>query len=209
MFRSVPAETILAFLDEYKFHENSRDLNSAAIRAYVERRIEDGELQLFSVAILALPKVKSTLGAMDLGLRSEVACINRARLAHLGRDYADIKTLMSRSDRLADLAVPVPEIEAMDIAQLASARDVPPKGRGDGSGLVALYPISKDSQPDRGKSRVPLDAVDHVLGVGLVFPTSASEAVGVDYMTADLSSIPREEPLDEDDVEEDEESIAA
>ncbi len=209
VFRGLQSELILDFLDAYAFHENSRDLNSSAIRAYVERRMQDGELRRFAVAILALPRARSELGTMDVGLASEVACINRARLDHVDRAYADIKALMSKSDRLADLAVPAGEIEQMDTETLDNARNPPPRGRGDGSGLLVLYPISRHSRPERGERRRALEAAEHVLGVGLVFPVSASETVGVEYMTADLSSVSREEPLDDDDVDEDQEMVAA
>ena len=41
-------------------------------------------------------------------------------------------------------------------------------------GLVLLYPVSAQSVPVRGslKTREPLEAVEHVVGVGLVFPES-------------------------------------
>jgi hypothetical protein len=39
-------------------------------------------------------------------------------------------------------------------------------------GLLLLYPISKDSAPDETESpmRKPLEAVEHLLGVAMVFP---------------------------------------
>lgn len=95
----------------------------------------------------------------------------------------------------------------MDASRLEHARDPGSRDGGDGSGLLVLYPISKDSEPRRGRYRVNLEAAAHVLGVGLVFPTSASEASGVDYITADLSSMEREEPTEEDEVDEDLEMI--
>ena len=48
-----------------------------------------------------------------------------------------------------------------------------------------------------------------MLGVGLVFPTSATEGVGVEYRTANLSTEPREEPGEEDEVDESGEELAA
>ncbi|MEO6350185.1 MAG: hypothetical protein ABIP53_06000, partial [Candidatus Limnocylindrales bacterium] len=87
---------------------------------------------------------------------------------------------------------------------LAKVRNLPAHGgRGDGSGLVLLYPVSKDSVPARigsadttRKSRVrePLQASEHVIGVGLVFPESRDTTAKVDYVTADIKELGVEEP---------------
>jgi hypothetical protein len=110
---------------------------------------------------------------------------------------------MSRGDRLFDLGLPPAEVTAMSSIALERGRDRPPTGVGDGTGLLALYPISKDSEPKSGHARTGLDAVDHVLGAGLVFPTSDSEG-SVDYYTADLSGVDREEPGEEDEIDDEE-----
>lgn len=209
VFKGVDSRAVLDFLDSYRFHEHARDLNSKAIRSYVERRLEDDELTRFSIAVQALPKEDPELGSVELGLGAPTPCINRARLAHLDRPYADIKALMSLSDRFLDLDVTSSEVGEMSRAQIEHGRDPLPAGRGDGSGLLVLYPISKDSRPLRGKNRRNLEAVEHVLGVGLVFPTSEAEGVGVEYRTVNLSSEPREEPGEEDEVDESEEELAA
>ncbi len=209
VYRGIESEQVLRFLADYSFHENARDLNAAAIDAYVRRRMENDELRHFTVAILTLPDEDPRLGTLDLGLDRPVACINRARLPHIDRPYADIKALMSRSDRLVDLGLPPGDVAGMSAQALEHGRDLPPEGRGDGSGLLALYPISKDSEPRRSTQRLRLEALEHVLGIGIVFPTSAAEAAGVDYLTADLSAVSREEPGEEDEVDEQEEEEAA
>ena len=200
VFRDIESQAVLDFLAAYKFHENSRDLNSGAISAYIRRRLEDDELGQFSIAISGLPKEDPALGSAELGLEHPLPCVNRARLAHPDRGYADIKALMSRGDRVFDLGLPPAEVAAMTTTELERGRDRPPTGVGDGTGLLALYPISKDSEPRSGHARTGLDAVDHVLGVGLVFPTSDSEGA-VDYYTADLSGVDREEPDEEDEID--------
>jgi Z1 domain len=203
LFPAVDTSHVLEFLASYRFHPNSRDLNADAIQAYIRRRMEEGELEQFSVAIRALPGENPTLGSVDFGLETSIPCINRARLAHVDRQYADIKALMSRSDRVLDLVLSPAEVKAMEALELEHARDLPPLGKGDGSGLLVLYPISKNSFPQRGRQRLSLEAVEHVLGVGIVFPTSEAEASSVEYVTADLSSEEREEPSEEDELDED------
>ena len=77
-------------------------------------------------------------------------------------------------------------------------------GLGDGSGLLLLYPISRHSKPIRGsvKTRVALDAVEHVLGVGLVFPETRSRTANVDYVTADVAAMPGVDVEAPDDADE-------
>ena len=63
-------------------------------------------------------------------------------------------------------------------------------GKGDGTGLLLLYPVSKDSRPVRSaQTREELRAVEHVLGVGLVFPESRSHTARVDYVTANVAAL--------------------
>ena len=149
-----------------------------------------------------------SLGEIDLGLDEPVRCINRARLKEVGdATYADIKSLMSHSDRVIDLEISPAELGGMAVGEIARLRNLPEHGgRGDGSGLVLLYPVSAQSVPVRGslKTREPLEAVEHVIGVGLVFPESQFGAAQVDYVTANVASMSVDvETLDESDEPDD------
>ncbi len=85
-------------------------------------------------------------------------------------------------------------------------------GYGDDSGMLLLYPVSKSSTPRQppeegaqvfyGKTRMDLNAVEHVIGMALVFPVTASASAAVSYVTADVDSMPGVEVdgLDEADV---------
>ena len=201
---------ILDFLGVYRFHENSRDLNSDLIRNYIEKRLRDHELTHFKVAVMARsPKSQSDyLGSVDLGLGTMTGCINRARIDAVGGStYADIKALMSSTDRVIDL--PLSREDFADVQKagdLARVRDLPGRGgRGDGTGLLLVYPISKASKPLRGslQTRTALNAADHLIGVGIVFPTTESRSASVDYVTANVARLSSdvEEP-DETDLEE-------
>jgi hypothetical protein len=204
----VPSTLIVDFLGRYRFHENSRDLDGELITRYIDGRRAEGELTHFKIAIMGRAG-SGDLGVVDLGLDEPVGCINRARINVIGGStYADIKTLMSRSDRVIDLGISSGEIEEMSIGDLARLRNLPTHGgRGDATGLLLLYPVSRASVPVRAstKTREPLDAVEHVIGVGLVFPESRSRAATVDYVTADVASMTGVEvdaPDDSDDLEE-------
>jgi hypothetical protein len=74
--------------------------------------------------------------------------------------------------------------------------------------------VSKDSVParvgstdgaKRSRVREPLEAVEHVIGVGLVFPESSHSTAHVDYMTADIRDLGVDEPDTPDESDEPEE----
>jgi hypothetical protein len=97
----------------------------------------------------------------------------------------------------------------MDQKKLERLRNSPAHGgHGDGSGLLALYPIARDSAPTTAKSRElrrDLNAVEHVIGLGMVFPVAETTEGRQTYVTADLRAEVSEEfgPDDEPDDEPD------
>jgi hypothetical protein len=209
----IESQLVLDFLASYRFHENSRDLNSELIARYIVGRFEDRELTHFKIAIMGRASDSDYLGSVDLGLASEVGCINRARIKVVGgATYADIKALMSQIDRVIDLGVTAEDLRELNLGEIARLRNGPERGgRGDGTGLLLLYPVSKDSRPLRSaETREELRAVQHVLGVGLVFPESQSHTAKVDYVTANVAALTQDvEVPDEADEPEDTEVEAA
>jgi hypothetical protein len=210
ILRGLPAAAVLEFVRNYQFHPDSRELQSDLIARYIEAQVDNGELNRWSVAVLGLPREKSELGSIDLGLDRRVNLINRSRLPLGSVSHANIKALMSKRDRMADFPKVADQIENLKAGQLESLRNSPSAeteaggpvrrpGMGDDSGLIALYPISKDSTPrQESPNRDALHSVEHVIGVGLVFPEAKSDEGTQSYMTADLSSQILEETTEED-----------
>jgi hypothetical protein len=187
LFDSVPARAVMRFLDDYQFHENSYDLRRDLIKGYIEAQNRNGELTQWNIALMG-HAAGTELGSVDLGLSSPLQLINRSRMKG-SMEYADIKALMSKADRVIDLDIPQEQARGMSDAALQEARPA-------GTGLLLLYPISKASQPmGQGKrdQRAPLDAVEHVIGVGLVFPKASRGDTPQRYMSVDLSSVERDE----------------
>ncbi len=212
----VDSQLVLDFLATYTFHENSRDLNGELIGRYInQRRQRDGELSHFNIAVMGRAGSSEYLGDVDLGLGAPTGCINRARLKAIGgATYADIKALMSHNDRVIDLDRPKDELRSLSIGEFARLRNLPSdRGRGDGTGLLLLYPVSKDSRPLRGSvtTRGALGAIEHILGVGMAFPVSKSRTANVDYITANVAALTDDvdEPDDADALEETEADAAA
>lgn len=177
LFAGLDVASVTAFLGEYSFHRNAVELQRNLILRYIEDQNRYEDLVKWNVVVMS--RAKSPLGTMDLGLSVPIGLINRARL-HSNRPYADIKSLMSRVDRVVDLDLSPEEVRGDD-DELQALRPF-------GTGLLLLYPVAKDSQPIRGERRVPLDAVDDVVGVGMVFPNvpPGRAWTAVDYMAVEL-----------------------
>jgi hypothetical protein len=82
----------------------------------------------------------------------------------------DIKALLSHNDWFADRA---PDV----VRKLGDAAKDPRQVRRelcDGRGLVILYPVSRHSIPlgvaRKTDSRRPMEAPNHLMGLGLIFP---------------------------------------
>lgn len=206
ILRNAPARLICDFLRAYRFSERSFDLHSERIAAYIEAQNQVGELLRFSVAVMGRGGGDAPNGEIDLGLDHPTPLIVRSRLQNVPGEEADIKALMSKEDRAVDLDIPESDLAEMSNGALARLRNSPAHGgRGDGSGLVLLYPVARDSAPTNERSarvREALDALEDVMGVGLVFPEAQTTEGRQSYVTVDLQNLVIEEPLAEDELDE-------
>ncbi|MFJ9947705.1 Z1 domain-containing protein [Kitasatospora sp. NPDC091207] len=187
ILRDVPHELVTDFLASYQFHEKSQENDGDLITGYIRKRVRTaGSLGRWNIAIVGHPR-----GTEDKPLTFAegvtVGRISRARVTTTSPtpDFADIKTLMSRRDAAVDLVGDTAKLAEQEI-KAERMRQFPDHG------LLVLYPIDKVSTPDPSKQqrREPLNAEEHVIGVGLVFP----EPRGLDstvekYISADLSGI--------------------
>ena len=196
--RDVPSSAIRTFLTDYRFHERAYRLREDLLVGYLDEQTDQGFLLRWNVVIMGHPK--DVRGRIDLGLGSDINLIERNRLDMPSIPHANIKALVSTIDRVSDLEVERAELRRTlganpDDKRLAEFRE---DVLGD-VGLMCIYPISKDSRPRTSgpsrpgvKPRKPLDAVDHVIGIGLFFPEARGSVREYTYLSADLSSIDRE-----------------
>ncbi len=176
LFRDVPLEEIIRFLERYTVHEMHAQLQPDLTIAYLEKRT-DQLVQRWRVAVVGGPR-KPDHGRLDLGLPECVQLLNRSRL-RTPDDPVNIKTLMSPMDRLID--VEPDAIEDLGLRGTPSEGDFRSARRdlAGGTGLLLVYPVAKDSAPRRGsRVRVPLGTPDHVIGMGIVFPEPVSVGGG-------------------------------
>lgn len=185
VWRGVPAANILEFLGSYSFHPRSRDLNRELMVGYIRKQNAVEGLQHWNVVVMAREKPLSELGSVMLRPGIEVGCINRSRLKHEDELTANIKALMSRVDILCDRDDFEPgRLQERKAAELFQMRG------DDQSGVLIIYPISKNSRPrdpdDPKSERAPMSAVDHLIGIALIFPPAIGLFGGSDYVQANL-----------------------
>lgn len=209
LFRDVGSDVVRAFLSDYQFHHRAFRIRADLLIGYLDEQNEQNHLTRWNIVVMAHPDLSN--GPIDLRIGSPVGLIERNRLDMPSIPHANIKSLVSTIDRVADLEISRPQLRdlfgsKLDDKKLASYRD---DVLGD-VGLLSLYPISKKSQPrkregngDSGRQRrLPLEAVDDVIGVALYFPEARGEVQEYTYMSADLSGIEREpDDVDIDDID--------
>lgn len=193
ILHDVNFETIKSFLNEYAFHPNQADLSSKTINAYIDAQVARGVLSAWNIAVIG--RSDTRFGTKDLGSGVLVSKITRSRLNIPGLPHANIKALMTKVDRVADMPELDGDAQGLKDEQLQQRRSKK-------IGLLVLYVIDAESEPIRQTSpvtaknpRVALDAVEDVIGVGIVFPNADDDPTPQSYVAA------FEAPLDMEDAE--------
>src|SRR5260370_28771890 len=78
LFRNVPVQIILAFLQRYAFHENNTILQEKLLRDYIVAQNNDKELLRWNVAIIGR-KMDGEDDVIDLGLVHPVPLLVRSQ----------------------------------------------------------------------------------------------------------------------------------
>jgi hypothetical protein len=180
LWRGVPTETVLEFLDRYRVHEKAPDNDTRMIHRYVKSRNDRGRLAQWNVALIG--SSTAGCGSFDYGEGIAVPRVIRARIEDTPAHEADIKTLMSRRDAAVDLDLTgettLTEHKIIELRR-EQAPDTP---------LLTLYAIDARSPTSR-KLREELGAVTDVIGIGIVFPKPPSGDDDKVYWQADLSGV--------------------
>lgn len=183
VLRDVPVSLVLDFIGTYRFHEDS-EMSSSLLSGYIEKQNAHGELLVWSAAVIT--RESDSCGTVALGLGEPVNLIERSKFANSSDPAtANIGTLMSKPDRVADLMEARAAVARTD-PQLVQDRTA------SGRGVLLLYPISADSRPRNSRSarvREALGAADHLIGVAIAFPTAPRETDPSSTVAVDLSHL--------------------
>lgn len=194
-FRRVPAGLVTGFLHDYRIHERSQSLRADLVERYIAGENEAGALTHWNVVFLQrrVDPTSARLG-LDLGLDRPVRLANRSPIAGGDRSIANLKSIISTEDRLADLDIGPAEVATVleddrtdpdDVRYLAARERL-----GVSEGLLCVHAIDRDSMPDltranrHGLKRVALHAIEHLVAISMFFPTSMREDSSVGYVTA-------------------------
>jgi hypothetical protein len=178
----VGVDLIKSFLRSYRIHERHPIMEDEALLKYVEAEVKVGSLLEWNVVIAG--QSQNVLGTLDMGGGIATNLIRRSKLRGVGgNDFANVKALMQEIDICCDLRG-FPSSSDRTTMFEARSRQLP------NVGLLVLYPVSMSSSADpNARDRVDMDAVEHIIGLGVVLPRTARSSGSVDYMTADLSSV--------------------
>ncbi|MER6389151.1 Z1 domain-containing protein [Streptomyces sp. NPDC001523] len=196
LWRGIPVEHVLAFVDAYRFHPKALDAARDLLGGYIVKRSKAGGLVSWNVGVVGKRPVTGD-GLVELPHGGAVDPVVRTRLdLGVADPVADIKTLTGSRDEALDLDIPEGEEVNRSLLQRLRTSQQPERG------LILLYPIdAKAPVPVRGAAgqeravagRAPLDAPgDIVWGAALVFPKPTGGVdlgVEYDYLQADLSRV--------------------
>ena len=196
---------ILDFLKQYQFHPRSRELDRELLRKYITKQNGMGGLLEWNVVVYGLNELNPELGSLKLSQYVVANCINRSRVVE-DKEKQDstiyIKALMAPMDILADQ----PKFDAASLTGLTTKSLFAKRG-GDQSGVLILYPISKNSKPVRhveGKptTRAALGVDVDIIGVAMIFPDGQGHGSNEDYVQANLQPVEAQASIETDDEDE-------
>ena len=144
MFRDVPVDVVTAFLRTYRFHERAERLKPDLLTGYIDLQNQHFSLLTWNIAVITDRSAGS--GSRPIG-DHELNLITRTRLAMPGITHANIKALVSRIDRAADVDLPRDEIIRQAGADTDEAYATLRHDYFDRVGLLCIYPIARDSRP--------------------------------------------------------------
>jgi hypothetical protein len=196
VFRDVAAADVQGLIRDYRFHEGARAQSEDVLNGYIKDQNGYGDLRQWTVVFVGKldAKHQRRIGDAEIGLNE------RSKLRSSDEGTARLGVVASASDLVADLAVSsLPEGPGALDQILERRAGVP---------LLLLYFIDRDSQPRISKTRLPLEAIDELVGLALLFPVAA-HGTPQTYKTADLSGVEREQFVVEEDIDDEPDAVPA
>ncbi|MDK8663200.1 Z1 domain-containing protein [Corynebacterium coyleae] len=168
LYRDVPVDSVIRFLETYEVHPEQTDVDTSMICEYIREGVDGprSQMALWNVAI------KSGDGSPGEFAGHSLNFVNRAPIGEMGSDLgdlADIGTLMVPQDLIIDIdGINPNKVRQKGEHSMKKLRFDTPQVKD--KGLLVLYPIDKASRPMGRKTRANMDAQHDILGIGIVFP---------------------------------------
>lgn len=204
LFRGVTNDELVEFLRGYWVAESDQWLQPAAMQEWLARH--GGELSWNLV--IASGNGSGSHAVEVAGHSIGTVVRNPLKADHWdsakleskapdGAELVNIRALMAGGDQMLDLRIMadnllLPEenaevVRAIDPNNVESVRDAR-RTLSPEAGLIVLYLIDKDSRPTAdAPARRAMEAPDHVVGLGIVYPSVETEDDG-EFWSADLKA---------------------
>lgn len=192
LWRGIPNSAVVQFMNAYRTHEDQQSLRAEVVSNWLEAYARDCR---WNVGLASGPTSRAdVLGVIDLGVDEPIPMLNRAPLLKSQVGTANIKTLRSAIDQVADLG--------RDVVEGRRAEEYPTLRREHlpTTGLIVLYPISHKSVPisHGSNSRRAMRALRPLIGYSIVFPVvSGATHGGASYWAVTPSWEPDLDDLEE------------
>jgi hypothetical protein len=203
----LPVQMITDFLRSYNIHpDQEKSIPKEQLMEYIALENEASSLKYWNVVVkedVAFERNLGHLPELDLGLGSPVARRQRLPLQDSRPGEANFRVMQSQGDRALDLDYADADLRRMlglgttdpitDKSILKLRQEKMPT-----TGLMVIYPISRQSLKPETHLRRSLDAHDDIIGLTLFFPLSKNVANLVNYKVARLPDTIAEIDDDED-----------
>lgn len=226
LFQNVPSSDFLHFLEGYWVSESDRWLQPENLRSWLNKYGRDVSWNVVLVsgsdssgATFDYADGLSVAPVLRTPLREDTWKADKRLPDRLSEDsdVINIRALISGSHQVLDLKIlndngRLTTAQSADLAKrnASSKKDarILRKSIAPNVGLVLLYVIDKDSRPlQRSKERGAMDAVDHLIGLAVIFPDVDNEdpreyyavevSTDIDVLTEEERALEQFEMLDE------------
>ena len=205
VWQGIPFEQIKDFLTTYKYSQRLRGLNNVEILLkWLENKISKGLYSEWNVILAGKREIDSSkLWSPAEGI--SVTKVKRTqRTPHRNDNILNIGVLRSFNDFLSDIEISGPTDETLsrlkEVKHNTFALNTMRAELGLGSiPQLVIYIIDKDSLPDNGSKRFPLNAVCDIAGFSISIPGFRESKNTV--MSTTMGNLGNNESYD-DDIEE-------
>ena len=167
----VDAETVIAFLKDYKCNESNQEMQTDLIIKYIKDQLKKGGCKKWSFAIKTKAvNIREGEQVEWAGMKLNTLSFAKMDEQASSPDTAYLKAIKSSTDIFADF----PDYAEVVRTHKDSTEDQRNETRGarqPGVGMIVIYPINGKSKPQQqGSSRVDLDAAGDLVGVTVFMP---------------------------------------